>query len=94
MGRRDLNWEFGERWAIVLLLRSLDLIILYQIRLMISVAVSAVKPDPTSILVVVEVELVVVEIVALQCLEVDLVPIKVCVRQNCHVIHTSCGRSS
>jgi len=74
MGRRDLNWEFGERWAIVLLLRSLDLIILYQIRLMISVAVSAVKPDPTSILVVVEVELVVVEIVALQCLEVDLVP--------------------
>ena len=32
------------------------------------------KPDPADSLVVVEVELVVVEIVALQCLEVDLVP--------------------
>lgn len=35
---------------------------------------STVKPDPADVLVVVEVELVVVEIVALQCLEVDLVP--------------------
>ena len=36
--------------------------------------VSALKPDPADYLVVVEVELVVVELVALQCLEVDFVP--------------------
>ena len=66
-GQRDLgcNREF-------LLLRSLDLIILYQIRS----RISAQKPDPADYLVVVEVELVVIELVALQCLEVDLVPEK------------------
>ena len=55
-----------------MLLRSLDLIILYQIRS----RISAQKPDPADYLVVVEVELVVIELVALQCLEVDLVPEK------------------
>ena len=64
----------AERWAIILFLRSLDLIILYQIRLMNSAAASAVKPDRADSLVIVEVELVVVEIVALQRLEVDLIP--------------------
>ena len=39
-----------------------------------SAAASAVKPDRADSLVIVEVELVVVEIVALQRLEVDLIP--------------------
>ena len=55
-------------------LRSLDLIILYQIRFMNTGKASVMKPDPADYLVVVEVELVVVELVALQCLEVDFVP--------------------